>query len=250
LKNRLPPPILGGVTKPLKNNYLVRGAWGVVALLLACGSKSPSENPVPAPTLPLPTAGIAGQPVSLLPLTLIVAEDSLHWTSQIGARRVALTKSDSIIGALLKARAPEVSWVLPEDVRRAAHRAPGVVADPDQMATAILRVESIKLVPDPLRSQLRNLAAVAGSGGRFVVVPAALIYRRPPARSDPKGLPDGRARTIYPTSGAAAGAAELSIVLVDVRTGQVGWRTVARGEGDDPWTALARAVKSLTPGLP
>ena len=46
------------------------------------------------------------------------------------------------------------------------------------------------------------------------------------------------------------GTAELAIVLVDVRTGQVGWRTVARGEGDDPWTALARAVKSLTPGLP
>jgi hypothetical protein len=44
--------------------------------------------------------------------------------------------------------------------------------------------------------------------------------------------------------------AELSVVLVDVRTGQVGFRTVARGEGDDPWTALERAVKSLTPGLP
>ncbi len=217
---------------------------------MACGGKPPSESPVPAPTRPLPTAGIAGQPVSLLPLTLMVAEDSLHWTSQLGERRAALTKSDSILGALLKARAPEVSWVLPEDVRRAAHRAPGVVADPDQMATAVLRVESITQVPDPLRSQLRTLAAVAGSGGRFVVVPAALIYRRPLARSDPKGLPDGRTRTIYPTSGAAAGAAELSIVLVDVRTGQVGWRTVARGEGDDPWTALVRAVKSLTPGLP
>ena len=253
MKNPLPPPILGGVSKPLKNNYLVRGAWGVVALLMACGSKPPSESPVPAPTLPLPTAGIAGQPVSLLPLTLIVAEDSLHWTSQLGERRAALTKSDSILGALLKARAPEVSWVLPEDVRRAAHRAPGVVADPDQMATAVLRAESITLVPDPLRSQLRTLAAVAGSGGRFVVVPAALIYRRPVARSDPKGLPDGRSRTIYATPGAAAGAvgsAELSIVLVDVRTGQVHWRTIARGEGDDPWTALVRAVKSLTPGLP
>jgi len=242
LKNPLPPPILGGVSKPLKNNYLVRGAWGVVALLMACGGKPPSESPVPAPTRPLPTAGIAGQPVSLLPLTLMVAEDSLHWTSQLGERRAALTKSDSILGALLKARAPEVSWVLPEDVRRAAHRAPGVVADPDQMATAVLRVESITQVPDPLRSQLRTLAAVAGSGGRFVVVPAALVYRRTVGRSD--------SRTIYPTAPTAGGTAELSIVLVDVRTGQVGWRTVARGEGDDPWTALVRAVKSLTPGLP
>jgi hypothetical protein len=44
--------------------------------------------------------------------------------------------------------------------------------------------------------------------------------------------------------------AELSIVLIDTRVGKVGWRTVARGEGDDPWTALTRAVKSLSPGLP
>jgi len=44
--------------------------------------------------------------------------------------------------------------------------------------------------------------------------------------------------------------AELTVVLVDVRTGRVGFRTVARGDGSDPWTALTRAVKSLTPGLP
>jgi len=37
---------------------------------------------------------------------------------------------------------------------------------------------------------------------------------------------------------------------VDVRLGRVAWRTVARGEADDPWTALTRAVKALTPGLP
>jgi len=50
--------------------------------------------------------------------------------------------------------------------------------------------------------------------------------------------------------GAPVATAELSIVMVDVRTGRVGFRTVARGDGDDPWSALARAVKSLTPGLP
>jgi len=44
--------------------------------------------------------------------------------------------------------------------------------------------------------------------------------------------------------------AELSIVLIDTRVGRVQWRTTARGEGPDPWTALTRAVKSLTPGLP
>src|SRR2546427_9895179 len=96
------------------------------------------------------------------------------------------------------------------------------------MATAVLRVESITQVPDPLRSQLRTLGAVAGSGGRFGVVPAALIYRRPVAR------PEGR--TIYATPG-AVGSAELSIVLRDAPTGQGGCAPDARGEGTDPRTA-------------
>jgi hypothetical protein len=38
--------------------------------------------------------------------------------------------------------------------------------------------------------------------------------------------------------------------MVDTRVGKIGWRTVARGEADDPWAALTKAVKALTPGLP
>jgi hypothetical protein len=60
-----------------------------------------------------------------------------------------------------------------------------------------------------------------------------LVFRRT------AGRPDGRSVT-----------AEVSFVLLDSRIGKIGWRTIARGEGDDPWTALTRAVKSLTPGLP
>jgi hypothetical protein len=86
------------------------------------------------------------------------------------------------------------------------------------------------MVPDPLRSQLRTLSALAGSGGgRYALIPAGLIFRR--------------------AVGAVA-TAELTVVMVDVRTGRVGFRTVARGEGGDPWTALTRALKSLTPGVP
>ncbi len=44
--------------------------------------------------------------------------------------------------------------------------------------------------------------------------------------------------------------AELTVVIVDARLGRVSWRTVARGDGPDPWTALTRAIKVLTPGLP
>jgi hypothetical protein len=215
---------LRAVTNPLKHKYLLVG----VALLVACGGKKADQNLTPAPTAPLPTAGLAGQRVPLLPLTLVAAEDSLHWGVELADRRASLDRCDSIIGSLLAARAPEVSWVRAGELRRAARRAAGIAADPDQMGTAFLRATDLVDVPDPLRYQLRTLVGL--TGGRYALVPAGLVYRRTVAH--------------------AGATAELAIVLVDARVGRVGWRTIARGDGDDPWTALTRAVKALTPGLP
>lgn len=95
------------------------------------------------------------------------------------------------------------------------------------MATALLRAPEVRVIPDPLRSQLRNLTAVVGD--RYVLVPASLAFVR---------AGDGAAR------------AELTLVLADVRTGAVGWRTVAHGSAGGPWEALWQALKALTPGLP
>ncbi len=227
--------ILPAVTNPLQIKSLVRGAWcGAAAVVIAaCGHKP--QSPTPEPTAPLPTAGVAAQQVSVLPLTLVAAEDALHWESLLGERRAALARSDSVIGTLLRARAPEVTWVLPDELRRAARRAPGIAPNPDQMGSAILlhrTKQQPEMVPDPLRSELRTLSALAG-GGRYALIPAGLVFRRT------GGSPDRLTAT-----------AELTVVMVDVRTGRVGFRTVARGDGDDPWTALTRAVKNLTPGLP
>lgn len=230
----------------MNNNYLVRGArCAAVALLLACGSRNPDQAPTPTPTAPLPTAGLAGQKVGVTPLTLVAAEDSLHWDALLADRRETLDKSDSIIATLLGARAPEVTWATPAEMRRAARRAAGIAADPDQMGTAFLRAEQIVDVPDPLRYQLRTLMGLVG--GRYVLVPAGLVYRRTVGRLDSRTANDS---SVQPSNGPAVATAELSLVLIDTRVGRVGWRTVARGEGDDPWTALTRAVKSLTPGLP
>jgi hypothetical protein len=228
LKSGAAAAIFRAVTNPLQNKYLVRGAWCAAALLVGCGGRHRDQTPVPRPTVPLPTAGIAGQVVSVFPLTLVAAEDSLHWETRLADRAATLAAADSIVGSLLRARVTEVTWVLPEELRRAARRAPAVATDPDHLSTSLLRAENIQTVPDPLRSQLRTLEALAG--GRFALIPAALIFRRTP--------------------GAQTATAELSIVLVDVRLGRIGWRSVARGEGDDPWTALTRALKALTPGLP
>ena len=207
--------------------------------MAGCGGKAASpQEPAPAPTAPLPTAGLASNRVPILPFTLVVAEDSLEWEQVLVDRKAVLAAADSVLGALLKVRAPEVNWVLADEVRRQARRSPTFGTNPDQMATALLRSERLVDVPDPLRSELRTLVALAGA--RYALVPSALVYLR--AAPDTSGT--------APRAAGRVARAELSIVLVDARLGRVGWRTIARGEGNDPWTALTRAVKALTPGLP
>ncbi len=233
------------MTNSLKDRYLWRRAWtGAIVAVLACGGKRPVQGPAPA--APLPTGGLAGQQVSVLPLTLIAAEEELHWDTSLADRRAALARADSVIEALLRARAPEVNWLFPDELRRVARRAPGVAPNPDQMGTALLRAENLSVIPDPLRSQLRTLVALAGGGGgRYALVPAALVYRRPGAPE--KALGAVGAQHAAPLDSATA---ELSMAMVDVRLGRIEWRTVARGDGDDPWSSLGRAMKSVTPGLP
>jgi len=224
---------------PLHNKHLVCLAWSVVCLAAGCGHKPSSQaSPATQQTTPLPTTGLSGQQVILLPLTLVAAEDSLHWEAMLTDRRATLQRADSLVGALLEARAPEVTWVMPAEVRRAARRAPGLATDPDQLGTGVLRVQKLTVVPDPLRGQVRTLAALAGGGGgRHVLFLVALIYRRTHASP---GVPRP----------AGPGLAELALVLADIRTGAIEWRTITTGEGDDPWTTLTRAVKKITPGLP
>lgn len=245
MKKPGPGAILGPVSNPLPLKYLKRGAWATLSVAaLACSHKPPpQQEPKPEPIVALPTGGLAGQKVIVLPFTLLAAEDSLGWDKSLADHRATLLHADSILGALLQARVPEVTWLLPDVLRRAARRAPGIAVDPDQMATAVLRVEKLTIVPDPLRSQLRTLAALSTGGDeRYALAPAALIYRRPHATAGTAASPPP------PPAGAALG--ELVMVLVDVRTGHVMWRTVARGSGADPWVTLTRAVKSFTPGLP
>lgn len=223
------------MTNPLKNKSLLRGAWCAATLfaLGSCGGKpAPDQQAIPEPTRPLPLAGLASVKVPVLPLTLLASDDSLGWGSMFADRHAALARVDSILGTLLQGRAPEVTWVLPDELRRQARRSPTFAANPDQMGTAILRGGKVgDFVPDPLRSDLRALVAIADA--RHALVPAQLVYRRM------AGSADGR-----------MGTAELTVVIVDARLGQVGFKTVARGDGTDPWMALTRAVKALTPGLP
>lgn len=195
----------------------------------SCGGSHAQESaPAPQPTAPLPTAGLAGQKVVVYPLTLVVADQRLGWDSALTPRRGALDHADSLLAETLSGRAPEVTWVLPPALRQVARRSAPVTTSPDQTPVSLLRSPGLKQLPDPLWSQMRNLVAIAGD--RYALVPAGLVF--------------------VPAPGASGGRAELTLVLADVRTGAIAWRTVANGVGADPWAGLEQALKALTPWLP
>ena len=150
-------------------------------------------------------------------------------TSQapLSDRTRTLAWADSLIGAAVTGRSPEVKWVLPADLRKMARRSPTVAPDPDRMGQALLRAPKLEEVPDPLRGNLRNMMAIVG--GRFALVPAALAFVNEPA-----GAP-------------APVRAELSLVLVDTRTGRIVWRSLAWAAGASPERAFVAALNTVFP---
>lgn len=202
----------------------------VLALLVSgCGGKSspsaasPKNDIKHEPIRPLLTAAFAGQAVAVVPITLVIATDSVSGLAPLTDHAATLAWADSIIGTALTVRGPEVKWVLPAELRRIARRAPTVAPDPDRMGQSILRAR-LEDVPDPLRGNLRSLMALVG--GRLVLVPAALSFLPEP---------DGQVR------------AELSLAMADTRTGKVVWRTVAWATGSTPARALSAALDTVLP---
>jgi hypothetical protein len=183
------------------------------------GSPPPRE-----PIKPFVVTPFAGQQVAVTPLTLVVALDTLSGMAPFSTRAAALAWADSIVGAILTARGPEVKWALPPELRKVARRAPTVAPDPDRMGQSLMRENALETIPDPLRSNLRSLMALLG--GRFVFIPAVVTV-----------LPEktGMVR------------AEVSLVLADTRTGKVIWRTVTWGVGATPTRALAVALETVLP---
>jgi hypothetical protein len=212
------PPI----TKRLSHTFAV----GLLALV-ACRLNAQAEPKTLPPVRPLAVGVLAGQKIGLLPLTLVVADPALESDSVYARykdRRAALLRADSLLGQGFQARGPEVNWVLPAELRKIARRSAGVVDDPDNMGQAILRSPGMTKVPDPLRSSLRGLMALAD--GRMAMVPASLGF-------GPE--PNGQIR------------ADLTLVLADTRSGKILWRSLAYGRGASPDQALNAAVAAVLP---
>jgi hypothetical protein len=195
------------------------------ALALLFALTTPLVAQVPAS--PVPTGSFAGQTVAIIPITLVAADpmllsDTLY--APYHDRRGTLLWADSLIGDAFVGRAPEVTWVLPPRLRKLARRAPGLVSDPDQMGQAVMRAPGLRVIPDPLRSNLRSLVAL--TNGRVVMIPAALGFSLDTIR---------------------AVRADLSLVAADARSGKVLWRGVAVGSGATPSAALETALAAALP---
>ena len=197
--------------------------------VIACGKSSNDQEPgqAPAPAVParqLYSATLAGEKIAVLPITMVVAQPPLNSEAPFTDRVTALRWTDSLLEYALENRAPDVSWVFPEDLRAIAKRAPTVAPDPDKMGQSIMSAPRLDFMPDPLRSYARSLVAIAG--GRHLLIPAAATFSR--------------------TAGGPV-KVELSIVMADARNGRVTWRTLALGEGATADVAVSEALRVMLP---
>ena len=200
-----------------------------LALVACATAATPAASPLPAQEQPAPApalavAPLAGQRIPVIPVSYLIAEAPAD--SFLAADRTArLRWADTLIGDVLLARGPEVTWVLPPELRQVARRAPATVTDPDRMGQAILRASKLERVPDPLRSYLRSLTAMTNS--RLVFVPAALRFSADSA-----------------TGGVRA---EAVLVLADSRNGAIAWRSTPIGVGPTAAAALEAAIAHILP---
>jgi hypothetical protein len=204
----------------MRNHLLARLLLGAASLLPT--SLAAQKHPV---TQPLVTAAVAGQGVAIIPISMAVIDPALPAGSVDADRPTLLRLTDSLLTDGAISRAPEVKWVPPSELRRIAKRSGGLLPDPNQMGQSIMRTWSLSTVPDPLRSNLRRLLAVAG-GWRYALIPASLLVR-----ADSTGQL----------------GADLSVLLADTRTGRVVWRSIAKGRGGSLDQVLGKAVATIFP---
>jgi hypothetical protein len=188
----------------------------------ACAQQQ-KQSKTPEPIVALATDALAGQLVTVLPLTMVVSDPRLPGATGLEARTRTMRWADSLLGDALLERAPEVQWILPPALRRTAERAVGVMPSPDKMGQSVMRSPALKSVPDPLRAYLRQLVALSG-GARFAFIPAALYLTPGPSDSI---------------------TVQLSAVLADGRLGRVVWRTMAKGTGETADQALRVALSTI-----
>jgi len=171
----------------------------------------------------LPVGALAGGGALLFPVGSIVFGDGV---SELALRRGdLLDRATAVLDSVLIRDARAVTWHDQEAIRRALRRAPSLVTtDPTRLPTGFLLARKVEVIPDPLWSSLRALAALTGA--RMAVIPVAVKL-------------DG--------SGGAVGASYV-IAIVDTRLGQMAWR--GRVVGPPSATAEAALLAAAAAAVP
>lgn len=206
-----------------------RGAWGIAAtLLVGYASITLAQVPGKYQDRVLAIPALAGQTVAVLPLTSLMRDSLLGKDSTLGpwgTRVTGIRRFDSVFGGFLQDNIIDTRWVLPDDLRKMSKRSGGYVPDPDLLGHAALwnpRIE--KKVPEPVQSRLRNLSAI--SGARTILIPTGTRFER-----DTTGMLK----------------AQVGLVLVDARIGEIRWRTYTKGVGPTPDAAVRSALMASIP---
>lgn len=104
-----------------------------------------------------------------------------------------------------------VRWVLPDDLRRAMARSPGVRVMPERLSVGVFLRAEVRRVGDPLFGELRRSAALVGA--ETALIPVEVVYRAGETAVD--------------------GRVEIAAALVDVRSGRVHWFGRVEGSPGD-----------------
>lgn len=146
--------------------------------------------------------------------------------SELALRRGdLLDRATAVLDSVLMRDARGVTWHDQEAIRRALRRAPSLAtADPTRLPTGFLLARKVEVVPDPLWSSLRALAALTGA--RMAVIPVAVKL-------------DGREGAV---------GASYVIAIVDARLGQMAWR--GRVVGPASATAEAALLAAAAAAVP
>lgn len=178
----------------------------LASCIIGCGGSKAAEQPAPLQSRPL--AGMAGQPVVMLP-THYLRPDSIGWAARVANPRGTLVALDSAIERALASRGFSTGWTFPAALARSAKRNAGYVADPYALAGERLRPMARSIdnsLHEPLASQIRGIVAL--NNARYAVFPVELRFE--PAGAD-------SARPV------------LRVALLDGRTSTVRWAGDVRG---------------------
>ena len=215
-------------------------SWLILAAALACASGPHEPLELKLEPLPLsPGAGLTGQRVIVLPLSVIRNNDPLGWAATIADPKAFLVSLNEQIAHALTTHAPRTVWMLPKDVAKIAARNAQYAPDPYTLDVSQFdpdRWHPTTKLDDPLAGDLRMLTAFTDA--RLAMIPVEIRFIPLPMPPDPahQGKP-------APPAPVTQQIAVIRIALVDTRFVTVAWT------GDVPSNPSATLTPAVTESL-